>query len=68
MPAGVSDDPVTAEQLNGLVAFIGDADGILKDPLVLKRLRQLGRVARFHFDAHVVGDRFGRRRVQFPVL
>src|SRR5205085_1135606 len=52
----VGDDPVSAQELNRLVAFIGDAHRIVEEPLVLERLRPLGRVLRFDFDPHVVRD------------
>ena len=64
----VRDDPVTAEQLDRLLAFVGDADGVMEEPLVLERLRVLGRVLRLDLHPHVVGDGFGRRRVQRLIL
>ena len=54
----VGDDPVAAEELHRLVAFVGDAHGVVEEPLALKRLRVLRRVLRLDLDAHVVGDGF----------
>ena len=55
----VGDDPVAAEELHRLLAFVGDAHGVVEEPLVLKRLRVFRRVLRLDFDPDVVGDGLG---------
>jgi hypothetical protein len=55
---GVGDDPVTAEELHAFVPFVGDADRVNEAPLLLERLRVIGRVLRLDLDPHVVGHRF----------
>ena len=52
------------EQLHRLLAFVGDAHGVVEEPLVLERLRVLGRVLRLDLDPHVVGDGLGAVGVQ----
>lgn len=54
----VGDEPMTTNQLHGLIAFIGDADGVLKVPMALEGLRMFGGVPGFDFDPHVVGNGF----------
>jgi hypothetical protein len=39
------------EELERLLAFVGDAHGVVEEPLVLKRLRVLRRVMRLDLDA-----------------
>jgi hypothetical protein len=51
---------MAAQQLHRLVAFVGDADRVVEEPLVLERLRAFGRVLRFDLDPDVIGDRLGR--------
>src|SRR5262249_33557294 len=55
---GVGNDPVAAQKLNDLLAFIRDPYGVVEEPLVLERLRPTGGIARFHLDPHVIGHRF----------
>src|SRR6266849_6673610 len=58
----VGDDPVTADELNGVVALVRDAHRIVEEPLILKRLRTLRGVLRFDFDADVVRHSLRSRR------
>jgi len=53
----VGDDPVARHELHRLAAFVRDAHGVVEEPLVVERVRVLGRVSRLDFDAHVVGHR-----------
>jgi len=59
---GVGDDPVAADELNGVVAFVRDAHRIVEEPLILKRLRTLRGVLRFNLDTDVVGHGLRCRR------
>jgi hypothetical protein len=54
MAGRIFDDPMTAEELNGRLALVGDPDGVMEDPLPLERLRLFRRVARFDLDTNVV--------------
>src|SRR6202043_1440571 len=54
----------TAEQLDRALALVRDADRVVEEPLILKRLGVLRRVLRFHLNPHVVGDRLRGRRVE----
>src|SRR5688500_8758361 len=38
VPRSVGDDPVTAQKLDRVVAFVCDPDGVIEQPLALKRL------------------------------
>ena len=54
----VGDDPVAGQQLDGLLAFVRDRDGIEEEPLVLRRLGLLRGVLRLDRDADAAGHRF----------
>ena len=61
---GVGDDPVAREQLHGHVAFVGNPNGVVEEPLLLERLRVLGSVLRLDLHAHAIRDSFGAGRVE----
>ena len=65
---GVGDDPVAADQLDVVVAFVRDPNGIHEVPELFERLRPIGHELRFDFDTNVVRDRFRCGRVQRLVL
>ena len=54
----VRDDPVTTNQLHRLIAFVGDAHGVLKVPVTLERLRMFRGVLGLDLDTNVVRDGF----------
>ena len=64
MASRISDDPVAANELDCLVAFVGNADGVVKKPVHLKRLRLLGCVLRLNLHSDVVRHGFGCRRAE----
>jgi len=49
---------MAADELNGFLALIGNADGVVEEPVALEGLRLFGRILRLDFHADVIRDRF----------
>jgi len=57
----VSNHPMTTDELYGLRAFICNADGIEKKPLVLMWIGAARIILGFDVDPDIFGSSFGRR-------
>src|SRR5215471_993828 len=64
MAGRVGNNPVPAQQLDVVVAFIADADRVGEKPLVVEGLGPICGERRFYFHAHVVRDGLRRRGMQ----
>src|SRR5207244_3389545 len=64
----VGHNPVPAEELHRIVPFVGDSHRVAEGPLALERLRMPRHVLGLDFDADIVRDRFGCRRVRLLIF
>lgn len=59
----IGDNPVAADELNGVAALVCNADRVLENPFALQRPGVFGRMTRQNLDADEVGDGVGHRSV-----